>query len=96
MAFPPPNERPSARELAANGEQSMQIAGKPADVCPFCGCAMFADGTRNGEAVIFRYMVCRNKKCGKKFMAKQPMATLIREVSSRSGQTDLGIYSEVG
>jgi hypothetical protein len=99
MALPPPEKRPTARELASGGEQPLQIAGKPADICPYCGCAMFADGTRNGEAVIFRYVACRNQTCGKRFMSKQPVARLVREigtddVSSSSGQNDLGIYVE--
>ena len=95
--MPEPRERPTARELAErSGDTPMQIAGKPADICPACGCAMFVDGTRNGEAVIFRYVVCRNPACGKRFMSKQPMATLIREVkgSSSSGQTGLTVYGE--
>jgi len=93
----PPKERPTARELAdaSDGEQ-MQIAGKPADVCPYCGCAMFADGTRQGEHVTFRYVVCRNQSCGKRFMSKQPVATLIREIESSSGHNQLSVYGEVG
>lgn len=78
----------------------MQIAGQPADVCPYCGCAMFTTGTRHGEQVTFRYVWCRNPACGKRFMSKQPPATLVREIdsdiSSSSGQTDLSLYGETG
>jgi hypothetical protein len=76
----------------------MQIAGKPADVCPYCGAAMFANGTRSGDAVTFRYVQCRNKKCGKSFVSKQPPAVLVREtgddVSSSSGLAGLTLVRE--
>jgi hypothetical protein len=61
----------------------MQIAGKPADVCPYCGCGMFATGTRDGEAVKFRYVLCKKPRgCGRRFYSKQPPAVLIREIGS--------------
>lgn len=76
-----PRPRPTLAELAnqANG-QPMQIAGKPADVCPYCGCALFVDGTRTGKTIIRRYVRCRNESCGKTFMSYQQPATLLREV----------------
>ena len=83
----------------AGGEPSMQIAGKPADVCPYCGAGMFATGTRQGESVTFRYVACRNPNCGKRFVSKQTQATLVREIRhipSTSGEDALSIYSEVG
>lgn len=85
--------------MAAGGAQPMQIAGKPADVCPYCGAGMFATGTRQGEATTFRYVECRNKRCGRKFYSKQPPATIVREVgdeSSSSGQAHLTIHKQVG
>ncbi len=96
----PPHERPTARQLASAGEQPMQIAGQRADVCPSCGCAMFANGTRKGESMTFRYVVCRNRSCGKRFLSKQPPATIVREIesdeSSSSGQNGLSLYGDVG
>lgn len=58
------------------------IAGKPADVCPYCGCAMFKDRTQRGEQVTFRYVSCRNSSCGKRFFSKQPPEVLVREIGS--------------
>jgi hypothetical protein len=90
-------EAKTLAELAAiaAGRQPQQIAGKPADVCPYCGCAMFAHGTRQGEQMTFRYVHCRNPQCGRRFMSKQPPATLVREISelpSSSGQSALQVF----
>lgn len=60
----------------------MQIAGKPANVCPYCGAAMFVDGVNRTEYDIVRYVECRNKKCGKRFLTRQPPAKLVREVGN--------------
>jgi len=81
MARLPPEERPTARDVsdAANG-RSIQIAGQPADQCPYCGCALFANGTETGDSRIIRYVVCRNGSCGKRFVSRQPTAKLVREV----------------
>lgn len=102
MTRPPPHERPSARELASGGAKPLQIAGKPADACPYCGCAMFAQGTRQGEEMTFRYVKCRNRQCGRKFYSKQPPATIVREIGdddelpSSSGRPSLTIRRQVG
>ena len=76
----------------------MQIAGKPAAVCPYCGCAMFANGTQTTPQQIYRYVVCRNEKCRRSFLSKQPPATLVREVTgdddSSSGNMCLTILRE--
>lgn len=102
MSRPEPHERPSARQLATGTDKPMEIAGKPADVCPYCGCAMFADGTRKHSSVTFRYVVCRNHSCGKRFMSKQPPATIVREIehddseASNIGQNTLSLYGKVG
>lgn len=66
-----------ARE-AAGPPQS--IAGKPAHVCPACGAGMFIDGVNRTEHDIVRYVQCRNKRCGKRFVSRQPPAKLVREV----------------
>lgn len=98
MSKIPPNERPSARELASGDAKPMTIAGKPADVCPYCGCGMFAIRTDTHTTVIIRRVNCRN--CGKRFVAKQPTATLIREVGaddedSSSGKQVLSVMREI-
>lgn len=97
MTRPLPHERPTLAQLA--GKQPMQISGKPADVCPYCGCAMFANGTRKPAAMIRRYVWCRNPKCGKKFESHQPPAVLVRELgqdddSSSSGRGNLTVVRE--
>jgi len=101
MTRPPPEERPSARQLAAKcaGQEPMQIAGKPADVCPYCGAGMFVTGTRTRDTSISRYVACRN--CGKRFVSRQPKdpGTLIREIdaddeSSSSGHERLTIHRD--
>ena len=90
----PPEDRLSARELAAqsNGQVPMQIAGYPADVCPYCGCGLFANHTKTLTTRIIRYVVCRNTACGKRFVSRQEQAVLVREVSqgevSSSGKFD--------
>lgn len=100
MTRPPPHERPTARQMAAQaaGQQPMQIAGLPADVCPYCGTAMFANGTRKPAAMIRRYVWCRNSNCRRKFESQQPPAVLVREIedddSSSSGRGKLTIHRE--
>lgn len=90
----PPEERPSARDLAAqaNNQMPMQIAGSPADVCPYCGCGLFANHTKTLPTRIIRHVVCRNRSCGKRFVSRQEQAMLVREISSddfsRSGKVD--------
>lgn len=85
----------------AAGQQPMQIAGKPADVCPYCGCGLFANGKRQPAQMIRRYVWCRNPNCGKRFESQQPPATLVREIGaeddlSSSGRASLTIVREVG
>ena len=70
----------------------MQIAGYPADVCPYCGCGLFANHTKTLATRIIRHVVCRNESCGKRFVSRQEAARLVREVKtddfSRSGNLD--------
>lgn len=72
--------RKTLREMGMQPGPPLAIAGKPADSCPYCGCVLFTNGTRHGESVTFRYLVCRNPSCGRSFQSKQPPATLIREI----------------
>lgn len=77
----PNDQRPSLRELASRSAgPPAQIAGKPAAECPYCGCSMFVDGTRPGEKVTFRYVYCRNRNCGRRFLTKQTNAVIVREI----------------
>jgi hypothetical protein len=64
----------------ASGQEPMQIAGKPADVCPHCGAGMFVDGVNRTDHDIVRYVVCRSNRCGKRFLTRQPPAKIVREV----------------
>lgn len=81
-------------------DEPAEIAGLPADVCPYCGCGMFANGKRKGQVDSFRYVVCRNQSCGRRFVSRQAPAMIVREVtprpSSSSGQGDIKLYGEVG
>jgi hypothetical protein len=94
---PPPHERPSAADLA-NNQPPMQIAGKPADVCPVCGAGMLVDGVNRTAYEIVRYVVCRNRRCGKRFLSKQPPAKILREVGgdddSVGGKPSLTVHRE--
>lgn len=74
-----PHERPSAQQLAAGSTGQSSFAGKPANVCPHCGCAMFAYRTTALETRIIRYEHCRN--CGKRFVTRQAQSEIVREVS---------------
>lgn len=78
----PPGERPTARELRDGSVDRKQIAGRPADVCPYCGCALFVTGTRQPAEMIRRYVACRNSSCGRRFESRQPPAVLAREIGS--------------
>jgi hypothetical protein len=68
----------------AAGGQPVQIAGKPADVCPYCGCVMFKTGTQKTGREVVRYVRCRNKRCGRRFVSVQPPERLVREVGDDS------------
>ena len=87
----------------ASGSQPMQIAGKPADVCPYCGAGMIADGgTRAGASDTFRYVTCRNESCRKRFYTRHPKpqpGTIVREIdeddiSSKIGRPALTLVRE--
>ena len=95
MTRPLPHERPTAQELASGGSKPMQIAGKPATVCPYCGAGMFVDGVNRTEREIVRYVQCRNKKCGKRFLTKQAPAIILRELDdSANGRPALTLVRE--
>ena len=84
MNRPAPHERPTAAQLRDGSENPMSIAGRPADVCPGCGGAMFATGTRQGEQDTFRYVECRNQSCLRRFYSRQPPAIIIREIGDNT------------
>lgn len=93
-----PSKTLSQMQAEANGQQPMQIAGKPADVCPHCGAGLFVDGVNRTQFEIVRYVYCRNKRCGKRFLSKQPPAKLLREISedddSAGGKPTLTLVRE--
>jgi hypothetical protein len=62
---------------------------------------MFANGTQRLSTRIDRYVHCRNQQCGRRFVSRQPPATLVREVGvdisddlSSSGIQQLTIVRE--
>lgn len=65
-------------EMAA--VEPVQVNGRPADVCPYCGAAMFAYRTNRLNETVHRYVQCRNEGCKKKFVTKQQLPTFLREV----------------
>ena len=92
---PPIGQRNTIASL--KGQEPMQVNGKPADVCPYCGAGMFVTGTRRPAELIRRYVHCRN--CGKRFESRQPPAVIVREItdegdSSSSGQPALTLVRE--
>lgn len=97
---PPPEERPSAAELAAAGVESLHIAGKPATACPYCGAGMFVNGTQVFNTRVDRYERCRN--CNKTFITRQPRKVFVREVRpsddevSSAGKVGLNVFSAAG
>lgn len=72
----------------------MQIAGRPANVCPYCGAGMFVHGTNTTDREIVRYVNCRN--CHKRFLTVQQPAKILREVGedSSSGKPALTLVRE--
>jgi len=75
----PPEDRPTAQQLAgASRGQPTSFGGQPANVCPACGCAMFAYRTTTLNTRVIRYETCRN--CGRKFITRQLHAEIVREV----------------
>ena len=77
----------------ANGSEPVQIGGKPADVCPYCGCALFVARRMPSEKPIIRYVECRNQNCGKRFLSSQPPAQLLRETGDNDDVSISGIRS---
>ena len=76
-------------QAEANGQEPMQIAGKPADVCPYCGCGMYAYKSERGDKDKFRYVQCRNAKCvdaagnRRRFYSRhQSSGTIVRELGT--------------
>ena len=102
MSRIPPEERPSARQLAAksSGSVPLQINGRPADVCPHCGCALFVAKRMPGDREIVRYVECRNRNCRRRFLSSQQPAKLLREVGrddddiSISGKHNLTLHKD--
>lgn len=77
--------------MAEQDKPPLQIAGKPATVCPYCGAGMFVDGVNRTQHDIVRYVECRNKACGKRFMSRQPPAKLVREIDDNSADGIVGL-----
>ena len=75
-------DRKTLSQLAveAAGDSGEFIAGRPADKCPYCGAAMFVDGVNRTDYEIVRYVKCRNENCGKRFLTRQAIAKLVREI----------------
>lgn len=97
------SDRPKTmREMRdeAAGDAPLQIAGKPAVACPYCGAGMFVNGTQASNTRVDRYEVCRN--CGKKFLTRQPQKVFVREVKpvednlSSGGKPALTVLRHVG
>lgn len=88
----------------ARGQQPMQIAGKPADVCPYCGCALFVNRTETLATRTDRYEVCRNPNCRRRFLTRQdppPPKRIVREIGvdeeiSSAGKDALSVYRSAG
>lgn len=78
----PPEERPTAAELA-NGKTAPGI-------CPKCGCGhLEANSTRElPTGTIHRYRYCRNPKCGARFLTSQPQERIVREVKPHRSEDE--------
>jgi hypothetical protein len=72
--------RTPLNKMGREDEQPMTIAGKPADVCPYCGAVMLNHRKQETSHQIVRYRTCRNEKCGKSFVSSQGPERLVREV----------------
>ncbi len=86
-------------EMASGNSEPKQIAGLPADVCPFCGCTLFVDGVNRTEKEIARYVECRNSNCKRRFLSYQPAAKIVREIirdDSAGGKQTLTLARNVG
>lgn len=90
--------RKSLMEMAGQ-EEPKQIAGCPAGVCPYCGCATFVDGVTRTEKEVTRYVECRNSNCGRRFLTYQPAAKIVREIGidddSAHGKQELQLLRKV-
>lgn len=74
-------QRKTLSQLAGEAQGEPKSFGdKPADECPYCGCAMFANGTEERRTRIERYRKCRNPSCGKTFFTTQAPEKIVREV----------------
>lgn len=69
-------ERKSLAEYA-------QAASGGAPVCPGCGMTLFANKTTTGKYTITRYEECRNPRCSRRFITKQPHREIVREVKPK-------------
>lgn len=110
MARLPPEERPTARELAAqsNGENTVIVRGQPAAICPYCKGGMLTAKTIRLKTRVERYERCRI--CNKSFKAvypPDPEGTLAYEVGddddsepereiSKSGSVGLTLVRKTG
>lgn len=72
--IPPPNDRPTAQELARIGG-----AQGPA-VCPYCGATLFAYRTETLKTRIIRYERCHNPECERKFKTRQEHRIIVEEI----------------
>jgi len=73
-----------------NGHSDNSMKGLPADVCPYCGCAMFVNGTQSLRTLTYRYVVCRNPNCRKKFYTKQSNPEIVREITKTDKDSSYG------
>ncbi len=72
--------RKSLTEMADIREQK-QVAGHPANECPYCHCVMFVDGVNRTDKEVTRYIECRNHNCRRRFLSYQPAAKILREIT---------------
>jgi hypothetical protein len=57
---------------------------------------MFVGRTNTYETTIRRYVYCRNRRCGKRFVSSQPPATLVREIEDEPEETEAAIRIHAG
>lgn len=72
--------RRSLQDMASSSREPKLVAGRPADVCPYCGGGMYVDGVNRTEKEVTRYIECRNGNCRRRFLSYQPAAKLLREI----------------
>lgn len=87
-----PRKTLAQMQREAQGQaEPLQIGGKPADICPYCECALFVTKRMPGDGQIIRYVECRNPNCGKRFLSSQPppsVGKLLREVGNYDNSSD--------